>query len=239
MTWRPLVAGIRCASDAGMNDFDRQPGAIDDPGMKGGLDPELRQRCRPGSSADDTGGGGRAGRGRARSARSGRPGGLELRRGRHAGRRSRRRGARPGRGHARDRDRGHLPRRGRDAVRATARRASSRPMRSCGSRPRHGSRSPDDGRASGRRECRGVPAEPEAGHALPCRGDRSRRLPRRPPLARPGADLGLDEAMAGFALPAPPPRPSAGRDQHGHQHRRPCTAGWHRRGARAAAPTAG
>jgi hypothetical protein len=38
-----------------MNDFDRQPGAIDDPGMKGGLDPDL-DTMPPGSSADDTGG---------------------------------------------------------------------------------------------------------------------------------------------------------------------------------------
>ena len=38
-----------------MNDFDRQPGAIDDPGMKGGLDPNL-DTLPPGSSADDTGG---------------------------------------------------------------------------------------------------------------------------------------------------------------------------------------
>jgi hypothetical protein len=38
-----------------MNDFDRQPGAIDDPGMKGGLEPEQRT-LPPGSSADDTGG---------------------------------------------------------------------------------------------------------------------------------------------------------------------------------------
>ena len=37
-----------------MNDFDRQPGAIDDPGMKGGLDPEV-DALPPGSSADDTG----------------------------------------------------------------------------------------------------------------------------------------------------------------------------------------
>jgi len=37
-----------------MNDFDRQPGAIDDPGMKGGIDPEPRD-LPPGSSADDTG----------------------------------------------------------------------------------------------------------------------------------------------------------------------------------------
>lgn len=40
-----------------MNQFDRQPGAIDDPGMKGGLDPTLDQ-LPPGSSADDTGGAG-------------------------------------------------------------------------------------------------------------------------------------------------------------------------------------
>jgi len=38
-----------------MNDFDRQPGAIDDPGMKGGIDPQL-DTLPPGSSADDTGG---------------------------------------------------------------------------------------------------------------------------------------------------------------------------------------
>lgn len=38
-----------------MNDFDRQPGAIDDPGMKGGIEPEERT-LPPGSSADDTGG---------------------------------------------------------------------------------------------------------------------------------------------------------------------------------------
>lgn len=38
-----------------MNDFDRQPGAIDDPGMKGGTDPEL-DRLPPGDSADNTGG---------------------------------------------------------------------------------------------------------------------------------------------------------------------------------------
>ena len=37
-----------------MNDFDRQPGAIDDPGMKGGLDPEL-DSLPPGDTADDTG----------------------------------------------------------------------------------------------------------------------------------------------------------------------------------------
>ncbi|MCA1570953.1 MAG: hypothetical protein LC798_11665 [Chloroflexi bacterium] len=38
-----------------MNDFDRPPGAIDDPGMKGGIDPQL-DSLPPGSSADDTGG---------------------------------------------------------------------------------------------------------------------------------------------------------------------------------------
>ena len=38
-----------------MNDFDRQPGAIDDPGMKGGLDPDV-DALPPGSSAGDTGG---------------------------------------------------------------------------------------------------------------------------------------------------------------------------------------
>jgi hypothetical protein len=38
-----------------MNDFDRQPGAIDDPGMKGGIDPE-RDSLPPGDSAGNTGG---------------------------------------------------------------------------------------------------------------------------------------------------------------------------------------
>ena len=38
-----------------MSDFDRQPGAIDDPGMKGGIDPDL-DRLPPGDTADDTGG---------------------------------------------------------------------------------------------------------------------------------------------------------------------------------------
>ncbi|HEY7452027.1 MAG TPA: hypothetical protein VIA02_05855 [Candidatus Limnocylindria bacterium] len=38
-----------------MTDFDRQPGAIDDPGMRGGIDPEER-RLPPGDSAGDTGG---------------------------------------------------------------------------------------------------------------------------------------------------------------------------------------
>lgn len=38
-----------------MNDFDRQPGAIDDPGMRGGLQPD-EDRLPPGSSAGDTGG---------------------------------------------------------------------------------------------------------------------------------------------------------------------------------------
>ncbi|MDQ3691807.1 MAG: hypothetical protein M3406_17590 [Chloroflexota bacterium] len=37
-----------------MNDFDRPPGAIDDPGMKGGTDPQL-DSLPPGSSAGDTG----------------------------------------------------------------------------------------------------------------------------------------------------------------------------------------
>ena len=38
-----------------MNDFDRQPGAIDDPGMKGGIDPEV-DRLPPGDQAGNTGG---------------------------------------------------------------------------------------------------------------------------------------------------------------------------------------
>jgi hypothetical protein len=38
-----------------MNDFDRQPGAIDDPGMKGGIEPE-DERLPPGDSAGNTGG---------------------------------------------------------------------------------------------------------------------------------------------------------------------------------------
>jgi hypothetical protein len=37
-----------------MTDFNRQPGAIDDPGMKGGIDPEQRP-LPPGDKADDTG----------------------------------------------------------------------------------------------------------------------------------------------------------------------------------------
>ena len=40
-----------------MNDFDRQPGAIDDPALKGGLEPDPRT-LPPGSSADDTDGAG-------------------------------------------------------------------------------------------------------------------------------------------------------------------------------------
>ncbi len=40
-----------------MNDFDRQPGAIDDPGMKGGIDPD-EERLPPGDSAGNTGGSG-------------------------------------------------------------------------------------------------------------------------------------------------------------------------------------
>jgi len=38
-----------------MNDFDRKPGAIDDPGMKGGINPE-EQTLPPGDTADNTGG---------------------------------------------------------------------------------------------------------------------------------------------------------------------------------------
>jgi hypothetical protein len=38
-----------------MTDFDRQPGGIDDPGMKGGIEPEM-DKLPPGSSAGDTGG---------------------------------------------------------------------------------------------------------------------------------------------------------------------------------------
>ena len=38
-----------------MNDFDRRPGAIDDPGMKGGINPE-EQTLPPGDTADNTGG---------------------------------------------------------------------------------------------------------------------------------------------------------------------------------------
>ena len=38
-----------------MNDFDRRPGAIDDPGMKGGIDPE-QEPLPPGDTAGNTGG---------------------------------------------------------------------------------------------------------------------------------------------------------------------------------------
>ena len=38
-----------------MNDFDRQPGAIDDPGMKGGIDPDV-ESLPPGDTAGNTGG---------------------------------------------------------------------------------------------------------------------------------------------------------------------------------------
>jgi hypothetical protein len=38
-----------------MNDFDRKPGAIDDPGMRGGTDPDL-EPLPPGDTAGDTGG---------------------------------------------------------------------------------------------------------------------------------------------------------------------------------------
>jgi hypothetical protein len=40
-----------------MTDFRRQPGGIDDPGMKGGIDPEQRP-LPPGDTAGDTGGSG-------------------------------------------------------------------------------------------------------------------------------------------------------------------------------------
>ena len=39
-----------------MSDFQGNPGAIDDPGMKGGIDPEL-EPLPPGDTADDTAGG--------------------------------------------------------------------------------------------------------------------------------------------------------------------------------------
>jgi hypothetical protein len=38
-----------------MNDFDRQPGGIDDPGMRGGTDPDL-EPLPPGDTAGNTGG---------------------------------------------------------------------------------------------------------------------------------------------------------------------------------------
>ena len=38
-----------------MNNHERQPGAIDDPGMKGGIDTDVDRRP-PGSGTDDTGG---------------------------------------------------------------------------------------------------------------------------------------------------------------------------------------
>jgi hypothetical protein len=38
-----------------MNDFDRPPGSIDDPGMKGGIAPE-EETLPPGDTADNTGG---------------------------------------------------------------------------------------------------------------------------------------------------------------------------------------
>jgi len=37
-----------------MSDWQRNPGAIDDPGMKGGIEPD-QDRLPPGDSADDTG----------------------------------------------------------------------------------------------------------------------------------------------------------------------------------------
>jgi hypothetical protein len=38
-----------------MNDFDRKPGAIDDPGMRGGIEPD-EEPLPPGDTAGDTGG---------------------------------------------------------------------------------------------------------------------------------------------------------------------------------------
>jgi hypothetical protein len=38
-----------------MNDFDRKPGAIDDPGMRGGIEPE-EETLPPGDTAGNTGG---------------------------------------------------------------------------------------------------------------------------------------------------------------------------------------
>ena len=40
-----------------MSDFDRQPGGIDDPGMRGGIAPDL-EPLPPGDTAGDTGGAG-------------------------------------------------------------------------------------------------------------------------------------------------------------------------------------
>jgi len=40
-----------------MNDFERRPGAIDDPGMKGGIDPDV-DSLPPGDQAGNTGGSG-------------------------------------------------------------------------------------------------------------------------------------------------------------------------------------
>lgn len=37
-----------------MSDFDRKPGGIDDPGMKGGIDP-VQETLPPGDTADNTG----------------------------------------------------------------------------------------------------------------------------------------------------------------------------------------
>jgi hypothetical protein len=39
----------------GMSDWQRKPGGIDDPGMKGGIEPQV-DTLPPGDSADDTGG---------------------------------------------------------------------------------------------------------------------------------------------------------------------------------------
>ena len=56
----PVTVGHRsCVCGAGMNDFDRRPGAIDDPGMKGGLDPDLeaipgQRRMQRGSTGGES-----------------------------------------------------------------------------------------------------------------------------------------------------------------------------------------
>lgn len=52
---KPMASLMRWAG--GMNDFDRQPGAIDDPGMKGGIEPD-EEKLPPGDSAGNTGSGG-------------------------------------------------------------------------------------------------------------------------------------------------------------------------------------
>jgi hypothetical protein len=50
-----LIDGTACAVSKRMNDFDRRPGGIDDPGMKGGQDVEQRT-LPPGDDAGNTGG---------------------------------------------------------------------------------------------------------------------------------------------------------------------------------------